>query len=409
MNNLSYSFESLVKRATSHLMQIGYSPRSLDRFRKEWFLLAEYMEKNRIAEYSPAIGSQYIMSLTGHIDYQHLNAAQKNQIYNINILSDFAANGFVPKRKLPREKLPLTGEIGNVIIEYIKCYRVRKNLSPKTIQDYYRMLSVFFNYLYTNNIYTLSQLNYNQVIEFSKTLQDYSPLSRNDILCRIKDFCKFLFQEGYLSEDLSNAIIKPKLIKRPKLPSVYSPSEVDLIVHAINRATPEGKRDYCIILLAARLGIRTSDIMNLKFSNIIWEKSIITFTQFKTGIQVELPLTAEIGNAIIDYLRFGRPDSTEREVFVRHTNPYVAMSSNQLYLICKKYMKKAGIVYDSRRHGLHSLRHSLATNLLNAEVNMTTIAQILGHKGSSSTKNYLRVDINLLRKCILEVPNTKKL
>lgn len=408
MDNTFYNFAALVKAATSHLIKIGYSPRNLDRFRKEWSLLAKYMEVNGIEDYTPMVGSQYLQSCAGNIEYQHLNAAQKSQIHNINILSDFVATGVVIRNKKKQEPALLKGEIGELMIEYIQFNKSRKNLSPLTTQGYYRILSVLFSYLDNNQIYTLSELSKASVVGFCGALDNYSPSMRNEIIRKAKSFLLYLFQNNYIQDNISEAVIKPRFIHRPKLSSFYSPDEVARILGAVNRATLEGKRDYCILLLASRLGVRSSDINSLRLSNLFWDKSMICFTQKKTKKSVELPLTAEIGNAIIDYLKNGRPITENKEIFIRHTEPYDKLTTTRLYRICTKYMKKAGIVYDSRRHGLHSLRHSLASNLLDNEIPLPVISQILGHDGTSSTKNYLRVDLASLRKCALDLPKGRK-
>lgn len=408
MRNSFQNFGDLVKKATSYLIKIGYSPRSIDRFRKEWSLLAKYMDEKGIEEYTPEVGAQFLHSSAGHIEYRHLTEEQKNQIHNINILSDFVVTGVIIRGKKRQKVTLLNGEIGKVMIEYIQSSKKNKNLAPGTTQDYYRSLSNLLNFLNINEVTTIVGIRRDVIVRFCKSLDAYSYFTKREIISRIKEFTEYLFGNGYISEKVSEAIIKPRVIKSPKLPSFYSPAEFAQIVNSINRATPEGKRDYCIILLAARFGIRSSDICNFKFANLLWERSTIVFIQVKTGNPVELPLTAEVGNAIIDYLKNGRPETKAKEVFIRHTDPYVGLTKNHLYVICSKYMKKAGIIYDGRKHGLHSLRHSLATNLLESEVSLPIISGILGHSGTSCTKGYLRVDLTLLRKCALDLPEDRK-
>ena len=408
MGSSFQSFEDLVRKATTYLIKINYSPRSLDRFRKDWAVLAKYMEEEGINEYSPDVGIQFLHSSTGHIEYQNLTEDQKNQIHHINMLSDFVSTGVIIRGKKCQKPIPLDGEIGKLMIEYIQLSKNEKNLAPTTTQDYYRSLSILLNYLNNDGIQTFGGINRSVIVSFCKSLDVYSHLTKCEIVIRIKGFVDYLYKEGHIPEKISEAMIKPRIIKRPKLPSFYSPSEVAKVFDSINRATPEGKRDYCILLLAARLGIRTSDIADLKLGNLLWERSTLAFTQVKTGLFVELPITAELGNSIIDYLKNGRPETTAKEVFIRHTSPYEGLSKNHLYTICSNHIKKAGIVYDGRRHGLHSLRHSLATNLLESEVPLPVISGILGHNGSASTKWYLRVDLTSLRKCALDLPENRK-
>ena len=109
--------------------------------------------------------------------------------------------------------------------------------------------------------------------------------------------------------DFSGIIPKDNYKKQAKLPSTYSPKEIEMMIGSINRATANGKRNYAIVLLAARLGLRASDIANLKFENLLWEQCTIVLNQYKTGKKIELPILPEIGDAIIDYMRYGRPKS----------------------------------------------------------------------------------------------------
>lgn len=213
-----------------------------------------------------------------------------------------------------------------------------------------------------------------------------------------------MYHSQILPVDYSKVIPKWQYVRQPKLPSYYSPVEVGQLLNCIDRSNSIGKRDYAMVLLVARTGLRCSDIANLKFTNILWERELISLKQQKTKQPVELPLFGEMGNAIIDYLKHGRPQSNLSYVFLRHVPPYDNMCNNLLYGIIKKYVNLAGIKYDERRHGPHALRHSLATTLLKKEVSLPVISSVLGHTCSESTIFYLRVDTNSLRKCALEVP-----
>jgi integrase len=197
---------------------------------------------------------------------------------------------------------------------------------------------------------------------------------------------------------------KTKYVRQPKLPSYYSPEEVEQLINCIDRSNPNGKRDYAMVLLAARIGLRCSDIANMQFTNILWERELISIKQQKTKDPIELPLFPEIGNAVIDYLKHGRPQSNLPYIFLRHIPPYDNVCNNLLYGIITKYLNLSGIKYDERKHGPHALRHSLATNLLKNEVTLPVISSVLGHSRSESTMFYLRIDTNSLRKCALEVP-----
>ena len=160
-----------------------------------------------------------------------------------------------------------------------------------------------------------------------------------------------------------------------------------------------------MLLLAARLGLRSSDIVNLKLKNIDWEKSEISLIQQKTKKALTLPLLNDVGEAIINYVKNGRPNVQDSHIFIRENKPYTHVSSSSLYTIVDQYLKRANIkVPANHRHGPHALRHSLATLLLEDNIPISTIKEILAHKSVETTKIYLKIAEKQLLRCALDVP-----
>lgn len=220
----------------------------------------------------------------------------------------------------------------------------------------------------------------------------------------IKNFFVFLFDQQILHIDFSRIIPKNNYKNQPKLPSTFTDEEIESLLKIIDRGSPRGKRDYSILLLATRLGLRASDICELTFDNILWERNAIILNQFKTKRKLELPLLPEVGNAIVDYLKHGRPVTDDNHCFIHVYGPYERMHSHDIGNMVRKYMTQAKINYSNRKHGSHCLRHSLASALLKEKVPLPVISEVLGHSSMESTMDYLRVDINALKKCALEVP-----
>jgi integrase len=157
------------------------------------------------------------------------------------------------------------------------------------------------------------------------------------------------------------------------------------------------------LLLLAKIGIRCGDICDLKYENIDWERNVISFTQHKTGRPISLPLFEDIGLAIIDYLRLGRPKCDSPNIFIRHCPPVGAFISKSLYMMVSGYIGKAGLRTTNRKHGPHALRHSLASRLLEENVPLPVISEIMGHANVNTTAVYLSISIDKLRNCALEV------
>jgi integrase len=172
----------------------------------------------------------------------------------------------------------------------------------------------------------------------------------------------------------------------------------------VERDGPVGKRDYTVLLLASRLGLRASDVRTLTFDNIDWENAVIKIVQTKTGEPLTLPLVPEVGWALIEYIQHSRPQTDAKELFVRLRPPHTPMSNFNAIVI--KYLRRAEIPIEAHKHhGLHSLRHSLATRLLEESTPLHVIQEVLGHLNAESTSVYMGVDIGQLKQCALEVPN----
>ncbi len=193
-----------------------------------------------------------------------------------------------------------------------------------------------------------------------------------------------------------------KNLRQQKLPNIFTVEEINRILDSVDRNNPIGKRNYAIILIAAKTGLRSSDIRSLKFQDIDWDNKTINITQVKTKRSLSLPLLDDVGWAIIEYLKNGRPETDCNNIFVSHSYPY-----GELTTVCNivpRQMRKAGIESPAnKRIGMHSFRHSLATRMLEDDIPLTIVSQTLGHADTTSTEIYLRISIKQLAKCGLEV------
>ena len=189
-----------------------------------------------------------------------------------------------------------------------------------------------------------------------------------------------------------------------KIPVVFEENQIQSIITALPNTSPIEKRNKAIVLISIRLGMRIGDVLNLKFENINWIQNEISFIQEKTKIMNQLPLTEEVGNAIIDYVKNGRPKTTLRYIFVTHDEKITKITGSS---ILNKYLTKvykiSNINKDIKK-GTHIFRRSLASELLKNESSLKIISSTLGHVNQSSAKNYLKIDNDKLKVCCLEVP-----
>jgi integrase len=220
----------------------------------------------------------------------------------------------------------------------------------------------------------------------------------------LRSFLRYLCMKGEVSGDFVEHVPKVRVPRDARIPSVWDPKDVDVVLAAVERSSPVGKRDYAILLLAARLGMRASDIRTLRLEHIHWGQARIEMTQSKGGAPLVLPLAEEIGNALIDYLRNGRPKTDHREVFLTANAPFEPFGrNNNLHNIITTYRRRAGITLPARsRRGLHSLRHTVASRLLEVGTPLETISSVMGHLSVETTRLYTKIDIEALRSVAID-------
>ena len=239
---------------------------------------------------------------------------------------------------------------------------------------------------------------------FVATLAGYQAKTVEHKLCAVRSLLRFATGEGLVDVTVLEAVPAAKSTRQARIPSVWDSGDVTKILDAIDRGNPCGKRDYAMILLITRLGLRGIDVKGLEFADLDWPDNRLSVVQAKTGHRVQLPLLKDVGWAIIDYVRHGRPACDCPQVFVRHTAPIGPFSEqDHLHQILVKHARAAHVpLGEGRRHGMHSLRHTLATRLLEQGTPIEEIADILGHQHVASTGAYLKSSLRLLAQCALD-------
>jgi integrase len=239
---------------------------------------------------------------------------------------------------------------------------------------------------------------------FTATLAGYQAKTVEQKLCALRSFLRFAAEAGLVGAAVAQAVPAVPSRRQARVPSVWEQGEVARILDAVDRGNPCGKRDYAIILLVARLGLRSIDVKRLEFADFDWPGNRLSVAQAKTGNRIWLPLLKDVGWAVIDYVRCGRPASDCPQVFLRHTAPLGPFSDQEhLHQMLVKYARAAHVpVSEKRRRGMHSLRHTLATRLMENGTPLEQIADILGHQSLASTGVYLKSSLGLLSRCALD-------
>lgn len=275
-----------------------------------------------------------------------------------------------------------------------------------TIRTRSGRMKVFFVFLAGRECVVLQNITPELFTDYVSSLNDrYSSQGKASLLYTIRNFFSYDEFSEMLTFDPLPFLSGIHSRKHERLPSFYTAEEVKRILNAVNRSTPWGKTAYLMMILACVYGLRSSDIKALRFDDINWESRTITIIQFKTHKSVSFPITDEILFALLDYIKNARPRVDNPNVFIRLRKPYIPYSMNDHFGDkILPYFEIAGVDTKGKHHGLHSLRHSLATNLLKTGTPVNEIAVILGHTSAASTKTYVWSDIEHLRIAALEVP-----
>lgn len=314
-------------------------------------------------------------------------------------------NGMLEQRwilKISRRKYdaPFPGKIGPYFTKFLEKHVIEKRLKKETRNNYYRSLYKFCEKMEYDKVFELKDITAEKILDFMSSVKNCK--DHNAIILR--SALKKLHDDGMVDRRTSKILDHLKIKVKKEIQTYFTSDEILRLEQNVNRTIPTGKRDYAMILLATRLGLRSSDIRYLKFSNIDWKNNIIRLEQYKTKVPIELPLLIDIGEALIDYIKNGRPKIKSKDIFLRANGPYTTMTSTAFHNNIRKYLKNANIDYNNRKHGSHALRHSLATNLLKNRVPISIISDTLGHSNTSVTMDYLHISVENLLECSLNVP-----
>jgi site-specific recombinase XerD len=291
--------------------------------------------------------------------------------------------------------------------EYAQWLRERRGLEVKTISERAAEAGRFLSwYGERNEAGTLAAV---VIADVDAYLQTRAPslrrVSRKGVAQRMRCFLRFVHATGRTERDLALCVMAPTLYAFESIPSALSPAQVDAVMQTSrNDQSPKGLRDYAILLLLATYGMRAGEITRLQLNDIDWRADRIFVRHTKTGSQSILPLMPTVGEALLAYLRRGRPKTDVREIFIRVRAPYRGFESgSSLYTPTRRRLEEAGVQADSKR-GPHAFRHARAVSLLRDGTPMKIIGDLLGHRSTSSTSVYLKFATEDLRNVALEIP-----
>lgn len=395
------TFEELISQVTKCLKEkLNRSDSTLKHYNCLWLRLKRHMEAQAIDFIDSGVCKDYLLEKFNNRDYWTFSKREKDAVRAFTTLIEFIETGTIQRRK---EATDFSGPIGQLMVNFL-VFKTSQRLAKHTIDEYEQHLSRFLRFLKENCVITIDRVNQFYILNYIKSINTKTVALAHMALRILRSFFKYLYNKRVLYVDFSCMMPKDNYKSQTKMPSVYTKEEIEKLIASVDISSATGKRDYAIILLAARLGLRASDIANIRFENILWEQNTISLIQCKTRNKIELPLLSEVGNAIVDYLKYSRPKSNEPFVFLCAYSPFNPVNSSVITQIVLNSFAKTDINTKQRKHGPHALRHSLAGRLLEEQTTLPVISEVLGHENTESTKFYLRIDLTSLRQCVLEVP-----
>ncbi len=392
----------MIRQMLDAMEEVGCSKQSLwSRYYPRFKMVERYYKKKGLIYYDPAVSDEYVELFRNRYEQGEITKSHYKDIkYIVTHMTSYFCYGrffYSPPTKGLRYLISPQNEA--LIGKFIEHHGYKEN----TRDDVDWVLRRFFGYMERKGHDSLMTVTPEDARIFVIEMGSEMKLaSLKNVLLYLRYFYLFLAEAGYPYPNCSG-VFSYKITREMPIQGYVTDDELEKILQQINRETVTGKRDYAIIQLAATTGMRAVDIIHLKLSDIDWKKGEISFSQRKTGQTVYLPITQEVGDALVDYILHARPKVDYSEVFLRVAFPTIPLS-NAVAIgdIFINYQKKAGIVrhaFDGK--GFHGLRRRLAKKMIEAEIPMTTIAQVLGHKNMCSSRQYIALDTTNLKECAM--------
>ena len=281
-----------------------------------------------------------------------------------------------------------------------------RGLATSTISEHQNQLRFFLRFLkFDENPLTIRTLRPDQVDNFlRKAAKTNNRFSLQHVVASVRGFLKHLHAQGVLKQALHQQLDTPRTYRLEQLPRALPWEQVVSLLRSIDRSQPDGLRDFTMLYLAARYGLRSGELVRLTLDHIDWRARTLQVPQTKTKQTLLLPLTEEAGAVLAHYLKAGRPGSEHRQLFVRRRAPAGPLAHTAVHDILAHRIRHSGLALPPI--GTHVLRHSFAVHLLRRGVPMNDIGDVLGHRNCESTVVYLRLAVDDLREVGLPVPST---
>ncbi len=392
--------------------RMQYSPATISTFRVKAKQLSCYVQGKTGADYfTEELGWRYLSDTIGFpfAENRRLTSPESAHVRCVRRIGEYQLYGAVLRNYAKKSRILGGWELGDekIIAAYVDYVQTADNSEATKKQRIYHIRQ-FHEFLASRKVTGIHNISAQIISDYAASLQGGSPVYTKNRLATLRFYFRFLRQNGVLEYDWSYAVPKVIAPQNRNVPALWEKDDLERLLKGIDRGNPAGKRDYAIVLLVVELGLRITDVSELRLSSLKWERNELELIQHKTGNRVTQPLLEDVGWAIIDYIKYARPNVESPFVFLTVNAPYTQMKPGSIGCILNRHRVQSGI--QKRRGtsgGMHSLRHALARRMLEQGTPLPTVANVMGHTSYASTSPYLKVDIEGLRECALslgEVP-----
>jgi len=391
------------------LEQYFLRPTTVDRIRSNWLApqIEQFVEWMHAQKYARHNITRRIPLLCHFADFARTNGA--TDLASTSSLVEKFGDHWIAGNSIIRQMLRLTLE-GRVTRErgrppflfqseapgFFPYLTEERGLNKLTAARYLRYLNRLADYLRRIEVTSLRDLSPQLLSSFVvETAPQLARNTRRDLCTVIRTFLRFLYRERIVAEDLSVTFEVPRMFRLSSVPRSITWGEVRRVLEVVDRRTMRGRRDYAILLMLVTYGLRACEAAKLTLDDIDWKHERLQIPDRKAGNCTAYPLAGVSAEALIDYLKNGRPETAERRLFLRVVAPRGPLGTGGVGASVALYLQKAGIKV--HRAGSHTLRHTCVQRLIDAEFPLKTIGDYVGHRRSQSTEVYAKVAIDTLR------------
>lgn len=389
----SKQLSDLITQTLTELSNHNYKASYVHHYRLIYLSLQKYCTEALIESYTEVVGNQYLESVKIQKPYLSHHSMNEYRMAVRRINCTFTKTEWRP---FVAKEVPYADSCYNDIVAEYEKYLYQKGKTRCAVRGHVHTVARVLKFAEQQGCYKLTDLMPKYIFDAFK--ESSNKTSFRNI---IRTFLRYAYAYKLITVNL--CIIVPGMLHHTSIPTVYSPEEIEILLASIDRQTELGKRNYAMILIAARLGLRACDIAAIKFDCLHLDTSTIEIIQVKTKQPLTLPLLDEVKSAIYDYVDHARPQSANEHIFLNERG-YGAILPPSITAAVRRAFEKSGINCNNRKHGSHALRSSLASALLVEGNDFPTIQKVLGHRDIQSTRSYVKVNIEQLRTHALPVP-----